>query len=97
MENITALGGAGATAAIQGTFLRFFREFGYEKLGLSCKLERGVCTMGGIEDVPGAYVIIKGGGIPSLSVLGYNRAVDWNELVDRVQRVIQQNVRMIVQ
>ena len=97
VENITALGGASATAAIQGTFLRFFREFGYEKLGLSCRLERGVCTMGGIEDVPGAYVIVKGGGIPSLSVLGYNRAVDWPELVDRMQRVIQQNVRMIVQ
>jgi len=97
VQNITALGGASASAAIQGTFLRFFREFGYEKLGLSCKLEQGVCTMGGIEDVPGGYVIIKGGGIPALSVLGYNRAVDWKELVDRLQRVIQENVRMIVQ
>lgn len=97
VENITALGGASATAAIQGTFLRFFREFGYERLGLSCKLERGVCHMGGIGDVPGGYVIIKGGGIPALSVMGYNRAVDWNELVARLQRVIQENVRMIVQ
>jgi hypothetical protein len=97
VENITALGGASATAAIQGTFLRFFREFGYQRLGLSCSLERGVCTMGGIEDVPGGYVIVKGGGIPALSVLGYNRAVDWNELVARLQRVIQENVRVIVQ
>lgn len=97
VQNITALGGAGAAAAIQGTFLRFFDQFGYERLGLSCRLENGVCKMGGIEDVAQGYVIVKGGGIPALSVLGYNRAVDWNELVDRLKRVIQNNVRMIVQ
>jgi len=97
VENITALGGAGATAAIQSSFLRFFKEFGYERLGLSCRLENGVCTMDGIEDAGSGYVLIKGGGIPALSVLGYNRAVDWNELVDRLKRVIQDNVRMIVQ
>ena len=97
VENITALGGAGAAAAIQGTFLRFFEEFGYQRLGLSCRLENGVCTMDGIEDAGSGYVLIKGGGIPALSVMGYNRAVDWNELVDRLKRVIQDNVRMIVQ
>jgi hypothetical protein len=97
VQNITALGGAGAAAAIQGTFLRFFDQFGYERLGLRCRLKNGVCTMGGVEDAPQGYVIVKGGGIPALSVLGYNRAVDWNELVDRLKRVIQDNARMIVQ
>ena len=97
VQNITSLGGASASAAIQGSFLRFFREFGYRRLGLNCKLERGVCTMGGIEDTAGGYVIVEGGGIPALSVLGYNRAVDWNELVARLKRVIQDNVQMIVQ
>lgn len=95
VQNITALGGGGA-AAIQGTFLRFFEQFGYAKLGLSCKLENGVCTMGGVEDAPQGYVIIRGGGVPSLSVLGYNRAVNWNELIDRLKRVIQDNVPVIV-
>ena len=64
---------------------------------MSCRLERGVCFMGGIEDREGAYVIVEGGGIPALSVMGYNRAVDWNELVARLKRVIQENVRMVVQ
>lgn len=96
VQNITALGGAGAAAAIQGTFLRFFDEFGYERLGLRCRLENGVCMMGGIEDAAQGYVIVKGGGIPAISVLGYNRQVDWSELVDRLRRVIQDNVRMIV-
>lgn len=95
VQNITALGGGGA-AAIQGTFLRFFEQFSYAKLGLSCKLENGVCTMGGVEDAPQGYVIIKGGGIPALSVLGYNRAVDWHDLIDRLKRIVQDNVRAVV-
>lgn len=97
IRSITALGAAGAGSAIQGTFLRFFDQFGYEKLGLSCRLHNGVCEMGGIEDAPQGYVIVKGGGIPALTVMGYNRSVNWHELIGRLGRVVQDNVRMIVQ
>jgi hypothetical protein len=92
VQNISALGGAGAAAAIQRSFLRFFEQFGYSAIGLSCKLELGVCQMGGVEDVPQGYVIVKGGGIPSINVLGYNRNVGWQELVERLKRVTQGNV-----
>lgn len=96
VQNITALGGAGATAAIQRSFLRFFEEFGYQKLGWSCRLERNVCRMGGVEDTPQGYVIVKGSGVPALSVMGYNRAVNWNDLIDRLKRVVQDNVHAVV-
>ena len=96
VQNISALGGAGAGAAIERSFLRFFKEFGYSALGLSCKLENGVCLMGGIEDVPQGYVIVKGGGIPAIRVLGYNRNVGWHELIERLKRVTQDNVTPIV-
>jgi hypothetical protein len=96
VQNISALGGAGAGAAIQRSFLRFFKEFGYSALGLSCKLENGVCLMGGIEDVPQGYVIVNGGGIPAIRVLGYNRNVGWHELIERLKRVTQDNVTPIV-
>jgi hypothetical protein len=92
VQNISALGGAGAAAAIQRSFLRFFEQFGYSAIGLSCKLELGVCSMGGIEDVPQGYVIVKGGGIPAINVLGYNRSVGWRELLERLKRVTQGNV-----
>ena len=92
VQNISALGGAGAAAAIQRSFLRFFENFGYSALGLSCKLESGVCRMGGIENVPQGYVIVKGGGIPAITVLGYNRNVGWRELIERLKRVTQGNV-----
>jgi hypothetical protein len=96
VQNISALGGAGAAAAIQRSFLRFFEQFGYDKLGLSCKLRNNVCEMGGVEDAPQGYVIVKGGGIPAISVIGYNRQVDWRELVDRLKRITQDNVKAIV-
>ena len=48
--------------------------------------------MGGLEQRPGGgYALVRGGGIPALNVIGYNRRVDWHELVDRLQRVIASN------
>ena len=96
VQNISALGGAGAAAAIQRSLLRFFDQFGYERLGLSCRLENGVCEMDGIERAPQGYVIVKGGGIPAISVIGYNRSVNWRELTERLKRITQENVKPIV-
>lgn len=97
VQNISALGGAGAAAAIQRSFLSFFEQFGYEKIGLSCKLLNGVCTMDGVADAPQGYVIVQGGGIPAISVIGYNRHVSWQELLDRLARITQSNVKPIIQ
>jgi hypothetical protein len=99
VQNISALGGAGAAAAIQRSFLRFFEQFGYDKLGWGCNLQNGVCEMSGVEgeDRPQGYVIVKGGGIPAITVMGYNRQVSWQELLDRIKRVTQGNVKPIVE
>jgi hypothetical protein len=96
VENISSLGGAGAAAAVQRSVLRFFKEFNYEKLGLSCTLRDNICEMNGIESTPGGYVIVKGSGIPAITVLGYNKTVGWGELVDRVKHVIDGNTKLIV-
>ena len=54
VENIGSIGGGGAgvTAALSSGFLRFFDDFNYERLGLSCRLENEVCAMDGVA--PGA-------------------------------------------
>lgn len=116
VQNISALGGAGAAAAIQRSFLNLFETFGYERIGLHCRLENGVCLMGGVETppnpsrldqlagkfglpIPGmrsnlpanGYVIIQGGGLPSLNVIGYNHRVDWEELLARLKAAIASN------
>jgi hypothetical protein len=96
VENISALGGAGATAAIQRSFLRFFKEFNYAQIGLSCRLHNGMCQMDGVEPVPGGYVIVKGSGVPAITVLGYNRSVSWGELLTRLKRVTQGGTAPVV-
>jgi hypothetical protein len=87
VQNITALGGPGAGAAIQRSFLGFFERFGYRRIGLSCVLRGDVCEMDGLARKDGGFVLIEGGGVPALSVVGYNRRVDWPELMARLARV----------
>ncbi|HZV61674.1 MAG TPA: hypothetical protein VFF75_04600 [Methylophilaceae bacterium] len=96
VENISSLGGAGATAAIQRSFLRFFDQFNYSDIGLSCQLRGDVCEMAGVESTQQGYIIVKGSGIPAITVLGYNRRVSWNELLDRIKRVTSGNTKAIV-
>lgn len=96
VENISALGGAGAVAAIQRSVLRFFEEFNYSALGLSCKLRGDVCEMGGVSSTPQGYVIVKGSGVPAITVLGYNERVSWNELLERLKRVTAGNTQAVV-
>jgi hypothetical protein len=96
VENITALGGEGTAAALQRTFLRFFKEFNYDKIGLSCKLRQDVCEMGGVESTPTGYVIVKGKGIPSVNVNGFTQRVSLEDLLSRIKRITDSNSKVIV-
>jgi hypothetical protein len=88
VDNISNLGGAGVSGAVSRTFLRFFEEFGYSRLGISCRLQKGVCAMGGIEAANGGYYLVKGGGmIPHIDVIGFNRQIDWDVLVGQLQDI----------
>ena len=84
VENIGSIGGgrAGVAAALSSGFLRFFDEFRYERLGLSCRLENDVCHIDGIAPAPhGGYYIVKGTGLPRIDVIGGAHRVDWPRLV----------------
>lgn len=96
IENISALGGEGAVVAIQRSILRFFEEFRYAEIGWRCKLRLNICYMGGIESEPAPrYTLVKGGGIPAITVMGYNREVGWQELISRLQRITSENEPII--
>ena len=100
VENIGALGGPGATLALQRGFLRFFESFGYREIGLTCRLRDERCEMGGVagaDRADGGFVIVRGGGVPALEVIGYNREVDWPELIDRLQRVIESDSGPVIE
>ena len=96
VENIAALGGAGAVVAWQRTFLRFFKEFNYDKIGLSCKLRQDVCEMGGIESTAAGYVIVKGKGLPSINVNGYTQKISLSDLLGRIKRITDSNTKAVV-
>lgn len=84
VDNLSSLGG-GAGAAIQQTFLRFFEDFSYDRLGLRCVLRNNVCSMSGVEARGDGFYIVKGRGIPRIDVIGFQRQVDWPQLLARLQ------------
>ena len=96
VENITALGGEGTAAALQRTFLRFFKEFNYEKIGLSCQLRQDVCKMGGVESTPTGYIIVKGKGAPTVNVNGFTEYVNLSDLIARMKRITDSNSKMLI-
>lgn len=78
-------GGAGVTAALSSGFLRFFDEFNYDRLGLSCRLENEVCYTNGVAPATnGGYYLVKGKGLPRIDVIGNSRRVDWPRLVQQL-------------
>jgi len=87
VENIGSIGGGGAgiTQALSSGFLKFFDDFRYDRLGLSCRLVNDVCYMNGVAPAPnGGYYLVKGSGLPRIDVIGGARRVDWPRLVDQL-------------
>jgi hypothetical protein len=81
VENISSIGGGSAAAILQRGALRFFDDFNYAELGISCKLVNDVCIMGGIEAHHPGYTLVKGSGLPRIQVFGSADHVDWLQLV----------------
>ena len=87
VDNLSQIGG-GATGVLQRSFLRFFEDFSYQRLGLSCKLRNEICEMSGVGEAKQGYYIVKGGGLPPrINVVGYTRRVDWSDLIERLKAV----------
>ena len=88
VDNISNLGGAGLGGALSRSFLRFLEDFPYRRLGISCRLENGVCQMGGVAPAEHGYYLVQGRVLPPrLDVVGYADAVDWQSLVDRLTAI----------
>ncbi|TDU28742.1 hypothetical protein DFR24_3117 [Panacagrimonas perspica] len=85
IDNISSIGG-GPTGVLSRGALRFFKDFVYDRIGWSCVLAKGVCTMDGIEKARnGGYVLVKGRLVPRIDVVGYSRQVDWNTFIAQLK------------
>jgi len=92
VQNIGSIGGGGAgvAAALSSGVMRFFDDFNYDRLGVSCRLHNDVCTMGGVEArADGTYYLVKGRGLPRIDVIGSSHRVDWPRLVRQLGAVTQ--------
>ncbi len=79
-------GGGGVMQALQSGVLRFFDEYSYEKLGITCRLRGDVCEMSGVAPAPnGGYFIVKGSGIPRIDIIGNAGRVRWSQLLMSIQ------------
>ena len=97
INNLSKVGG-GVGGALQRSFLRFFEDFSYKRLGLSCKLRNEVCEMAGVGEAENGYYIVKGGGLPPrINVVGYTRRVDWPDLIERLKAVSESSGPIIVE
>ena len=84
VDNISNLGGSGVGGAVSRSFMRVFEDFPYKRLGIRCRLENGVCHMGGVAPARQGYYLVEGQLLPRLDVIGYSDQVAWNSLVERL-------------
>lgn len=82
IDHISSLGGI--RGAISRSFLRFFEEFKYKKIKLSCVLHNSVCEIGGLNNTEKQFTIVEGGGIPTINIVGFVRKIDWQIFVSRL-------------
>ncbi len=87
VDNISNLGGAGIGGSLSRTFLGMFESFGYERIGIGCKLRDGVCRMSGVQAAERGYDLVIGRGIPQINIKGFNTETDWNRLVQQLQQI----------
>jgi hypothetical protein len=77
-------GGGGVVQALQSGVLKFFDDYSYDRLGISCKLRDDVCEMSGIEPSGVGYYIVKGAGIPRIDIVGNSGRVRWSQLLSSI-------------
>jgi hypothetical protein len=86
VDNLARVG-SGVPALLSTGFMRFFENFRYDRLGLSCRLQGAVCLMDGVAPAENGYYIVKGAGVPRIDVIGHNREIQWRELISRLKRI----------
>jgi hypothetical protein len=102
VQNISSVGDASFMGSLQGKLIGLFEDFGYRRIGIACRLVNQVCEMSGLQDSHGSqggnsFTIVEGAGIPRLTVVGFNRQVDWPTLVERLAAVGSGEVKPVVE
>jgi len=97
LQDISALGGAAGAAAVRASPAGLFNSFDYRRIGIGCTLREQVCHLQGLEPVGEGYLLVEGSGLPRVQVIGYNRRVDWNQLLSRLRAVIAGKSKAVIE
>ncbi|MGH8084194.1 MAG: hypothetical protein ACREPV_02850 [Lysobacter sp.] len=96
VQDLTSVGNASIVSSLQSQLIGFFDDFGYSQIGIACRLSDEVCTMDGLGSAGEGFIIVQGSGLPRLTVVGFNRRVDWPTLVERLAAVGTGDVKPVV-
>lgn len=96
VQDLSSVGGSSFVNTLQGQALALFDDFGYSRIGIGCRLVDEVCTMNGLDSAGRGFTIVEGAGLPRLTVVGFNRRVDWPTLVERLAAAGSGDVRPVV-
>lgn len=89
IDSISRAGG-GPAGLLQRSALRLFDDFAYDRIGWSCRLDDGICEMGGLEPAKnGGYVLVKGRLLPRIDVVGYSRRVGWETFLGQLKAAME--------
>lgn len=99
VQDLSSVGGDGGGLgnSLQAQALKLFDDFGYRRIGISCRLAEQVCDMDGLRSAGNGFIIVEGSGLPRLTVAGYNRRVDWPTLVERLAAVTQGESKPVIE
>ena len=97
VQNISSVGDASFTSTLQSQLIGLFDDFGYSRIGISCRLANEVCEMNGLHSAGAGFTIVEGAGLPRLTVVGFNHQVDWPTLVERLAAVSKGDVKPVVE
>ncbi|UJB17512.1 MULTISPECIES: YdbH domain-containing protein [Lysobacter] len=98
VQDLSSVGDSSFVGSLQDKLIGFFDDFGYARLGISCRLADEVCHMDGLGTAKNdGFTIVQGSGVPHLDVVGYNRRVDWPTLLERLEAVSKGDVKPVVQ
>lgn len=95
LNNLSQIGG-GLSGALSRGFLRYFDEYSYGELGLSCRLAHGFCQLGGVEQYKGGHYLLTRGGLlpPWVEVKLAGTVVAWDTLIDGFRQIAEGEVKV---
>jgi len=96
VQDLSSVGDASFVTSLQARLLGIFDDFGYSQIGIGCRLRDEVCEMSGLGSAGRGFTIVRGSGLPRLTVIGFNRRVDWPTLVERLMAVGSGDVKPVV-